>query len=256
MRILLTNDDGVGAEGLSVLRTIAAGLSDDIWVAAPATEQSNTGRSLTTEDPIRVTRLDERTFAVAGTPTDCVMLGVRELIQGRRPDLVLSGVNRGRNIADDVTTSGTVAAAIEGLMLGVPSVALSQSMAWTEGGLVTDWTAAKAHGQTVLRQALNGGWPEGVILNINFPATTAEAVRGVAVVSQGLWGSHGRRTEARTDLKGRPYFWIGDLPRSVQAGAETDIAALNEGYISLTPLHVDWTHRPSLAALKARFSER
>ena len=132
MRLLLTNDDGIHAEGLASLENIAKALSDDIWICAPEYEQSGASRALTLSDPVRVRKLDARRFATSGTPTDCVMLAISELMEGAKPDLVLSGVNRGANLAEDVTLSGTVAGAIEGMAMGIPSIALSQT-GWPTG---------------------------------------------------------------------------------------------------------------------------
>src|SRR3982750_2848630 len=154
MRILLTNDDGINAPGLAALERIARKLSDDVWVCAPEYEQSGASRALTLAEPIRVRALSERRFATTGTPTDCVMLGIHELVQGQKPDLVLSGVNRGANLAEDVTMSGTVAGAIEGMALGVPSIALSQMGFYEEG---TSFDAAETFGPGIIRRLVEIG---------------------------------------------------------------------------------------------------
>src|SRR3954466_4786341 len=166
MRILLTNDDGIHAPGLEALERIARALSDDIWIVAPEYEQSGASRALTLSDPIRVRRIDPRRFAVEGTPTDCVAIAVQQLIDGPAPDLVLSGVNRGQNLAEDVTLSGTVAGAIEGMALGVPSIALSQ-MGFYEPG--TSFEAAETFGPGIIKRLVEIGWPSDVVLNVNFP---------------------------------------------------------------------------------------
>ena len=159
MRILLTNDDGIHADGLEALERIAAQLSDDVWVVAPEYEQSGASRALTLADPIRVRQLSERRFATTGTPTDCVMLGINDLVPGGRPDLVLSGVNRGANLAEDVTMSGTVAGAIEGMALGVPSIALSQAMTYFHDEVVAHWETAEHFGPGIVQRLLEIGWP-------------------------------------------------------------------------------------------------
>src|SRR5437764_13761758 len=167
MRILLTNDDGIHAPGLAVLEEIARTLSDDVWVVAPETDQSGVSHSLSLNDPLRLREIDERHFAVKGTPTDCVLMGVRHLMQ-EAPDLVLTGVNRGQNVAEDVTYSGTIAGAMEGTILGVPSFALSQAY-----GLETRqnpyWDTAIRHGPDVIRKVLAEGMPNDVLVNVNFP---------------------------------------------------------------------------------------
>jgi 5'-nucleotidase len=255
MRILVTNDDGIHAEGLAVLRRIAGRLSSDVWTVAPEYEQSGASRALTLADPLRVRRLDERTFAVAGTPTDCVMMGVRELVSGGRPDLVLSGVNRGQNIAEDVTMSGTVAGAIEGMALGIPSIALSQALTRFHDEVTIHWDTAETLAPGLIRRLLETGWPADVVLNVNFPARLASEVAGVQVARQGRRDSHSRRPEKRTDTRGRDYYWIGFeiSPSSVAEG--TDVKAMLEGRIAVTPLHIDMTHEESLARLKASLGE-
>ncbi|MDR3473744.1 MAG: 5'/3'-nucleotidase SurE, partial [Devosia sp.] len=185
MRILVTNDDGVHAEGLQSLERIARVLSDDVWVVAPEYEQSGASRSLTLTEPLRVRRMDERRFAVTGTPTDCVTLAVQDLVEGAKPDLVLSGVNRGQNLAEDVTMSGTVAGAIEGMALGIPGIALSQSMAFVEGE-APRFDTAEAFAPGVIRRLVEVGWPAGVVMNVNFPAVRPEDVTEVEVTRQGF----------------------------------------------------------------------
>ena len=153
-RILLTNDDGIRAHGLKVLEKIARDLSDDVWIVAPAEEQSGAGRSLTLHSPLRVRQYDERRFSVSGTPTDCVLMGVQDIIPGKKPDLVLSGVNRGQNIAEDTSFSGTIAAAMFGMQLGIPSIALSQSQNFRERGSLP-WDTARTWGAKTLRPLLD-----------------------------------------------------------------------------------------------------
>jgi 5'-nucleotidase len=250
MRILLTNDDGIHAEGLRSLERIARALSDDIWIVAPEYEQSGAGRALTLSDPIRVRRIDPRRFAVEGTPTDCVAMAIQELIEGATPDLVLSGVNRGQNLAEDVTLSGTVAGAIEGMALGVPSIALSQAMTYFHDEVVAHWETAEAYGPGIVRRLLEIGWPRDVIMNVNFPALAIEAVTAVEVTRQGFRDSHMRRMEKRTDLRGRDYYWTGFTVKPSTPAEGTDLKAVYEGRISVTPLHIDLTHNATVAAMK------
>src|SRR5579872_2914044 len=169
MRILLTNDDGIHAEGLVALERIARRLSDDVWICAPEYEQSGASRALTLSEPLRIRRLEPQRFAISGTPTDCVMLAIEELFKDHRPDLVLSGVNRGHNTAEDVTMSGTVAGAIQGMALGVPAMALSQSLAVFHDDEVAHYETAEAFAPGVIERLLEAGWPRDVIININFP---------------------------------------------------------------------------------------
>lgn len=247
MRILVTNDDGIHAEGLAALERIAAKLSDDVWVCAPEYEQSGASRALTLAEPIRVRQLSERKFTTTGTPTDCVMLGVHELVPGPRPDLVLSGVNRGANLAEDVTMSGTVAGAIEAMALGVRGIALSQ-MGFYEPGASFD--PAEAHAPGVIARLVEIGWPGDVVLNINFPNRPPAEIAEVEVTRQGFRDAHIRMAEKRTDLRGRDYYWVGFRQTRSSPPEGTDLRALYEGRISVTPLHIDLTHQATVHDLK------
>src|SRR6516165_8205239 len=184
MRILLTNDDGVHARGLDVLEEIARSLSDDIWIVAPETDQSGVSHSLSLNDPLRLREIGPRRFAVKGTPTDCVIMGARHIIPEGKPDLVLSGVNRGRNAAEDVTYSGTVAGAIEGTVLGIPSFALSQAYAAATRRL-PHWATALKFGPDLIRRVLKAGVPRDVLVNVNFPDCSPHEVAGVSIAMQG-----------------------------------------------------------------------
>lgn len=250
MRILLTNDDGIHAEGLVALENIARALTDDVWIVAPEYEQSGASRALTLADPLRVRKVGERKWAVTGTPTDCVMLGIRNLVEGGAPDLVLSGVNRGQNIAEDVTMSGTVAGAIEGMALGIPSIALSQSMLAFHDEVKAYWETAEAYGPGIVKRLLEVGWPKDVIMNVNFPARPPEQVTAVEVTRQGFRDMHIRQAERRTDLRGRDYYWMGFSGQLSNPPEGTDLRATYEGRISVTPLHIDLTHNETVHALK------
>ena len=249
MRILLTNDDGVNAEGLAVLERIAAELAEEVWVCAPETNQSGASRALTLSEPLRVRRIEPRKFAVMGTPTDCVVLALQNLMVGQRPDLVLSGVNRGMNAAEDVTMSGTVAGAIEAMSLGVPAIALSQRMTYTAADEHRPFDAAEAHGPGLVARLVELGWPSDVILNINFPAVAASEVSEVEVTRQGFRDVQTRYAEERTDLRGQAYYWLGFRMAEQAPAKGTDLRAADEGRISVTPLHIDLTHMPTVRAL-------
>jgi 5'-nucleotidase len=251
MRLLVTNDDGIHAEGLAVLERIARALSDDVWICAPEAEQSGASRSLTLAEPLRVRRLDDRRFAVLGTPTDCVMLAIQYLVTGERPDLVLSGVNRGLNAGEDVTMSGTVAGAIEGMALGVPAIALSQMMGYADDALPAPFETAETFGPGLVARLVELGWPRDVILNVNFPARPAAEVNEVEVTRQGFRDVRTRYAEQRTDLRGRDYYWLGYKAEPSRPAPGTDLRAAYEGRISVTPLHIDLTHMETVQALKA-----
>jgi 5'-nucleotidase len=250
MRILVTNDDGIHAEGLEVLERIARQLSDDVWVVAPESEQSGASRALTLSDPIRVRRLDERRFAVVGTPTDCVLLAVQDLIEGGAPDLVLSGVNRGQNIAEDVSLSGTVAAAIEGMALGIPSIALSQSMMYFHDEIKLSYETAEVFAPGIIARLLEVGWPKSVLINLNFPSGPATADVRVEVTRQGFRDVYLRHAEKRTDLRGRDYYWLGFKGKLSEPVDGTDLRAIYDGRISVTPLHIDLTDMKTVRYLK------
>jgi 5'-nucleotidase len=250
MRILVTNDDGIHAEGLAALERIASTLSNDVWVCAPEVEQSGASRALTLSAPLRVRRLDDKKFAVGGTPTDCVLLAIQDLVEGKRPDLVLSGVNRGQNLGEDVTVSGTVAGAMQGMALGVPSIALSQALERFHDDERVLFHTAEAYAPGIIRQLLKAGWPDDVIINVNFPDLEPEQVREVEVCAQGQRDVQNGHAERRTDLRGRDYYWMGWKGLRDNAPEGTDLYAVRHGRISVTPLHIDLTHRPTLHDLK------
>jgi 5'-nucleotidase len=251
MRILLTNDDGIHAPGLEVLEAIAAELSDDVWVCAPAEEQSGAGHSLTLHMPVRLVEHGERRFAVTGTPTDAVNLALKKLFDdGRGPDLVISGVNGGENLGDDVTYSGTISAAVEAALAGIPAVAMSQAM--RDGG--HGFSAAEFWAANVLAPLLDLRMARRTLVNVNFPALPADKVKGIRVVRQGFHDyARGSLVEA-VDPRGRPYFWFGleDIEHTLDHG--TDLEAVSDGYVAVTPLQLDLTHHASIGALAERYA--
>jgi 5'-nucleotidase len=248
MRILITNDDGIHAPGLEACETIARALSDDIWIVAPETDQSGVSHSLSLNDPLRLREISPRHFAVKGTPTDCVIMGVRHVMT-EPPDLVLSGVNRGRNCAEDVTYSGTVAGAMEGTVLGIPSFALSQAYAFTTRR-TPFWETGIAHAPDLIRRILKTGMPRDVLVNINFPDCPVDEVAGVAVTVQGKRDQELLRIDARNDGRGNPYYWIAFGRGGIGGAAPgSDLAALNDKKISVTPLRLDLTDEPFMTKL-------
>lgn len=245
MRILCTNDDGIHAPGLKSLETIARQLSDDVWIVAPETDQSGVSHSLSLNDPLRLREIADRHFAVKGTPTDCVIMGIRHLLDGRKPDLVLSGVNRGQNVAEDVSYSGTVAGAIEGTILGVPSIALSQ--AYGPGGRdAVKWQCAEAHAARIVRKILELGVDRGSLVNVNFPDCEPDEVAGTSVVNQGVRDQELLRLDERRDGRGNPYYWIAFEKRRTTPSNGTDVWAIENGRIAVTPLRLDMTDEPTL----------
>jgi 5'-nucleotidase len=254
MRILVTNDDGIHSPGLAVAEKIAQSLSDDVWVVAPENEQSGASHSLTLASPLRLRQISERRFAVSGTPTDCVMMACLHIMKQQPPDLVLSGVNWGSNLADDVTYSGTIAGAMEGCALGIASIALSQS--YEEGSRHDiDWSAGEAHGAKTVAALVKAGWPAGTLINVNFPRCAAAAVKGVKVVPQGKYDLTSTEIEERVDARQRAYYWIGLRRRKAVPPADSDLGAVYGDFIAVTPLHLNLTEEAALKTLHAALAK-
>lgn len=253
MRILITNDDGIHAPGLAYCEEIARAVSDDVWVVAPEFDQSGVSHSMSLNDPLRLRQVSERHFAVKGTPTDCVIMGVRHVLQDRRPDLILSGVNRGQNVAEDVIYSGTVAGAMEGAIVGIPSIAMSQAYG-SETRQNPHWKTALCHGPDVIRRMLDAGFPPDVLVNVNFPDCPPEEVTGLAVTMQGKRDQELLRIEARHDGRGNPYYWIA-FSRKARPTPRvgTDLSALAQKRITITPLRLDLTDEPFMTRLAELF---
>jgi 5'-nucleotidase len=262
MRILVTNDDGINAPGLEVAAEIARALTPDVWVVAPESNQSGTSHSLTLHEPLRMRAIDQHRFAVTGTPTDCVIMAVRHLMKDGRPTLVLSGVNDSANVAEDVTYSGTVAGAMEGTILGIPSIAMSLMTVGLRQGNVAHWDTPRIHGPDLIRQLLAAGWPVGTLLNINFPAVTPDEIKGVSITRQGVRDQDSLAIDERADPWGKPYYWFGFRYRPSTLVEGTDLAALAAAKISVTPLSLDLTNdavavrlAAALASPKARLAK-
>jgi 5'-nucleotidase len=244
MRILLTNDDGIGAKGLQTLKARVSSLGGEIYVVAPDRDQSATSHSLTLSQPLRINELDEKVFSVQGTPTDCVMLAIRYLLK-KRPDIIVSGINHGPNLGDDVSYSGTVAAAVEGTMLGVLSMAIS----------LADWKpssfgAAAEVAASLCRLILKHGLPEDTYLNVNVPNVDTESISGVEITRLGK-RIYRDAVEKKTDEKGNSFFWIGGQKPSWEGGDKTDFRAIESNKISITPLHLDMTNFQAMKQLSS-----
>ncbi|UGY14500.1 5'/3'-nucleotidase SurE [Bradyrhizobium septentrionale] len=242
MRILCTNDDGIHAPGLQVVEQIARSLSDDVWIVAPELDQSGVSHSLSLNDPLRLREVSPRHFAVRGTPTDCVIMGARHILGDELPDLVLSGVNKGRNVAEDVVYSGTIAGALEGTILGFPSFALSQEFS-IETRNAPLWETALKFGPDIIRNVIAAGVPRNTVVNVNFPSCMPDDVKGIRITRQGKRNQGFLKIDRRHDGRGNPYFWIGfERAAMMDAPAEgTDLAALAARYVSVTPLRLDRT---------------
>jgi 5'-nucleotidase len=245
-RILVTNDDGIHAPGLHVLEKVARDLSDNVFVVAPETNQSFASHSLTLQRPLWIRQVSEGRFAVDGTPTDCVLLAVQTIVKDQPIDLVLSGVNFGGNLGEDVTYSGTVAAAMEATLFDIPAIALSQ-VCGRERRI--KWSAAEQHAPTLIRRLYRHDWAPGTLININFPDCLAKSVAGYRVTRQGKRKA-GDEVLERIDPRGQPYVWIGVPQHDESYQDGTDLHAVAENCVSVTPVHLDLTHEPSFAQLE------
>ena len=259
MRILITNDDGINAPGLKVLHDIAtevAGPGGEVWTVAPAFEKSGVAHCLNYAHPTMIVQLSERGFAAEGAPADCVLAGVHDVMKDNPPDLILSGVNKGNNSAENTVYSGTIGAAMEGALQGVKSIALSQYFGVENIHLENQFEASAQHGAQVVRDLLDkgiwGGETYHTFYNVNFPPVPADGVKGVKIVRQGLREAGGFHIEPHTPPNGRKYLWIKGNPQNVPSGPDTDGTANIEGYISVTPMRCDMTAHDLLDDLKAR----
>lgn len=248
-RILVTNDDGIHAPGLKVLERIAKSLSPDVWVIAPESEHSGASHSLTLRRPLQINKISARKFAVSGTPSDCTLIAVNHIIKDRRPDIVLSGVNRGANLGEDVLYSGTVAAAMEGAMLGIPAIAFSQVRVKDK----LHWETAAAFAPEVIRKLTSLAWPKGVLMSVNFPGVAPKDVTGIQVGRQGRRMSHVEVVHARDPFE-REVTWIGDFPTDEPEHHETDLGIVLTKAVSVTPLHFDLTHGAMLRRMEGLFA--
>ena len=244
-KILICNDDGVHAEGIKVLEEAARKLSDNVWVVAPETEQSTKSHSLTINNPLHIKQLGEKRYAVDGTPADCILLALNHMFKDARPDLILSGINFGRNAGVDVTYSGTIAAAMEATLQGVPAIAFSQMISKKK----PHWEGTKPHLVPVIEKLLSlGAWPKNVLMNVNFPNELNGAIKGMRVAGH-LGGKTSDDIIEREGRWGDPYYWVGHSIHE-KYGEDTDVAALEAGYISITPIKLDLTDYEFMAKMK------
>ncbi len=260
MRILVTNDDGINAPGLAVLEAIAAeiaGPEGEVWVVAPAFEQSGVAHKISYTHPMMIARLGPRRYAAEGSPADCVLAGIYDVLEGARPDLVLSGVNRGNNAAENVLYSGTIGGAMEAALQGLRAVALSQYYGPDNRDMADPFDAAAAHGTATIRALLdNGIWDQGdyrLFYNVNFPPVPAAEVRGIRVTRQGYRKESFFGVEPHISPSGRKFLWITGGPQHLPTAPGTDAAANLEGYISVTPMRADLTAHDALGPLADRF---
>ena len=259
-RVLICNDDGINAPGIKHLEAVMRALAKEVWVVAPELEQSGTAHSLTLRDPLRLRKVSGRKYSVAGTPTDTVLLAVNQIMKGFRPDLVLSGINRGANVGEDMTYSGTIAAAIEATLLGIPAIALSQQVDDTmpdddKGApLPVHWSTAQQFAPRVIEKLCTVQWAQGVLMNVNFPACPADKIAGITITREGRRKISDEVIEGR-DPRGRPYYWIGAQHGVDKYLRGTDINALANHWVSITPVTVDLTHTGMVRKLRKVFRD-
>ncbi len=244
--ILLTNDDGIDAPGLEVLERIAGTLARNVWIVAPEHDQSGVSHAISLHHPIRVSERGPQRWAVTGTPGDCVVMALSHLMGPARPQLLLSGVNRGANLGIETVFSGTIGGAMTGMMLGVPSIALSQ--AWTDHARV-HWDTAATIGPEIVRRLLEIGWGAATCLSVNFPDLPAAEAGPLTLARQGAGTVRGMNVEPRTDPRGLTYYWVGFRRGERDQGPESDIEALNSGRVVVTPLRYDRTDEEAYALL-------
>lgn len=256
MRILITNDDGIRASGLEVMHEIAttlAGEDGEVWTVAPEQEQSGVGHAVSYVNPMRVFRNSERVVAVDGTPADCVLAGLSD-VMSEKPDLILSGINRGNNAAQNTLYSGTIGAAMEGALHGINSIALSQFFGPDNRDLDDPFEVASAKGADVIKGILDAGiWgqsPYGLFYNVNFPPVSAADYKGARAVAQGFRDNTEFHTVSETGPNGRPYLWVTMGSQHVSTKAGTDVHANLRGYASITPMQADLTSHAALADLQ------
>jgi 5'-nucleotidase len=266
-RILVTNDDGYLSTGIKILEKVARQLSRDVWVVAPESEQSAVSHSLTIRRPLRIRKLKGNRYCIDGTPTDSVMLAVHKIMKDKKPTLCLSGINRGANLGEDISYSGTVAAAMEATLLGVPAIALSQVITHPHPA---KWATVEALAADTIRQVMrvlgpakagkgkstkgaSSGWPRNVLININFPDVVAKSVKGAMAAAAGRH-KIGDDLHENLDPRGVPYYWIGSMRTEDASRKGTDIAAIRDGWITVTPLYLDLTHWALLRRMKTVMS--
>ncbi len=261
MRILITNDDGINAPGLEVLTEIAhaiAGPEGEVWTVAPAFEQSGVGHCISYTHPMLIAKLDPRRYATEGSPADCVLAGIYDVLQGAKPDLVLSGVNRGNNSAENTLYSGTIGGAMEAALQGIPAIALSQFMGPETDGLADPFEAARQHGTAVVRALLDKGRWDGddyrIFYNVNFPPVGAAAVKGIKVAPQGFRRDTNFTVEPHFAPSGKKFLWVKGGPQHTPTLPGSDAAVNLLGYISVTPMRADLTAHDVLADLEARLA--
>ena len=248
--ILITNDDGIESPGLKKIQSLISRYSKNVIVVVPSKNCSGSGHSITLETPIRINKISNNFYSCTGTPTDCILLSIQEVLKGKKPDLIISGINIGANLGDDATYSGTVSAAMEGAMLGINSLALSVAVKNTIKEF--NWIIIDKYIDEFIKIMLQDKISEGCFLNVNFPDCDLKKVRGIKVVEQTRRKPGGQFIK-RFDSKGLKYFWH-TTKRSGKIKHGQDVWALNNNYITVTPLDIDLTSKVSFPFIKKYFN--
>lgn len=243
-RILISNDDGINSEGIHKLHETLKKLGE-VYVVAPDRDQSAVSHSLSLFRPLRLDKITEYVYSVDGTPTDCVNLAINGILKDRKPDLVVSGINKGENLGDDITYSGTVSAAMEGTLLGVPSIAIS-----LVGRVEFNFDNALEHAESISKYVLERGLPTDTLLNVNVPNTPVSEHKGIMITKQGK-RLYDEPIVEKVDPRGKKYYWIGGDELGYLDIKKSDIVAVREGYISVTPISLDFTNHNFLETLKS-----
>lgn len=251
-RVLLTNDDGIDAPGLAVLEAIAASIAEEVWVVAPEHDRSGTSHSISLHAPLRLSQEGERRYAVSGTPGDCVVMAVRSLMTDGVPDLVLSGINRGANLGVETVFSGTVGAAMTGMLLGLPSIALSQTFIDRQA---VPWNTARFLAPDILRRLVSSGWNRQSCLNINFPAVSAEEAGPLTVARQGAGFVRGIDVISRVDPRGFTYHWLQFQRDMEEEAPDAEGALIAKGFVTVTPLQFERTNDVAFGQLKEQLAQ-
>jgi 5'-nucleotidase len=245
-RVLLTNDDGIDAPGMAVMEEIAAQVAREVWVVAPEHDQSGQSHAISLHHALRISERGNRRYGVTGTPGDCAAMGICHLMVDHKPDLVLSGVNRGLNLGMETVFSGTVGGAMTAMMLGVPAIALSQAFSDRNN---VPWDTARTLGPETIRRLLAIGWGKDACLNVNFPPVPADQAGSLTLARQGVGMVAGMNVDTRTDPRGMTYHWLNFRRGDREQGPESDYSAMRAGKIVVTPLRYDRTDEDAYAAL-------
>jgi len=251
-RILISNDDGIHSEGIKVLEEIVRKITPNVWVVAPENQHSAASHSLTIHMPLRIREYDKTHISVHGTPTDSVLVGVQKVMKDFHPHLILSGINHGQNTADDVTYSGTIAAAFEATLMCIPAIALSQDMGEANGSKA-DWSIAREYLPKILNAFEGIEWEDNVLMSVNFPAKKPDVIPEICIRPQGHYTMEDQEMINCIDPRGYPYFWVGAPPKRDELDQTIDVGSLKAGHVTITPLTLNMTHNPTMRQLEGIF---